>query len=99
MPLLYIAIGFFGDEVCCGEAGISGLCLFRELVRLARTVKRDQRRGSVKTRAIGLKYQPSKRLCQSTGRSSARGATRPPSSDIQAARARHSANVAERLCL
>ena len=39
------------------------------------------------------------RLCQSNGRSSARGATRPPSSDIQAARARHSANVAERLCL
>jgi CheY-like chemotaxis protein len=38
-------------------------------------------------------------LCQSNGRSSARGATRPPSSDIQAARARHSANVAERLCL
>jgi len=32
-------------------------------------------------------------LCQSNGRSSARGATRPPSSDIQAARARHSANV------
>ena len=39
------------------------------------------------------------RLCQSNGRSSARGATRPPSSDIQAARARHSANVAEHLCL
>ncbi len=39
------------------------------------------------------------RLCQSNGRSSARGATRPPSSDIQVARARHSANVAERLCL
>ena len=38
-------------------------------------------------------------LCQSNGRSSARGATRPPSSDIQAARARHSANAAERLCL
>ena len=38
-------------------------------------------------------------LCQSNGRSSARGATRPPSSVIQAARARHSANVAERLCL
>src|SRR5271157_207382 len=30
-------------------------------------------------------------LCQSNGRSSARGATRPPSSDIQAARTRHSA--------
>ena len=41
----------------------------------------------------------SRGLCQSNGRSSARGATRPPSSDIQAARARHSANVAERLCL
>jgi len=38
-------------------------------------------------------------LCQSNGRSSARGATRPPSSDIQVARERHSANVAERLCL
>ena len=38
-------------------------------------------------------------LCQSNGRSSARGATRPPSSEIQAARARHSANAAERLCL
>jgi hypothetical protein len=38
------------------------LCLFRELVRLVRTVKRDQRRGSVKTRAIGLKYEPSKRF-------------------------------------
>ena len=39
------------------------------------------------------------RLCQSNGRSSVRGATPPPSSKIQAARARHSANVAERLCL
>ncbi len=39
------------------------------------------------------------RLCQSNGGSSARGATRPRSSDIQAARARHSANAAERLCL
>jgi class 3 adenylate cyclase len=39
------------------------------------------------------------RLCQSNGRSSARGATRPPSSDIYAATARHSANAAERLCL
>ena len=36
------------------------------------------------------------RLCQSNRRSSVRGATRPPSSDIQAARVRHSANVAER---
>jgi len=43
--------------------------------------------------------KPVERLCQSNGRSSARGATRPPSRDIQAARARHSANVAERLCL
>ena len=39
------------------------------------------------------------RLCQSNRRSSARGATRPPSSDFQAARVRHSANAAERLCL
>ena len=38
-------------------------------------------------------------LCQSNGRSSACGATRPPPSDIQAARVRHSVNVAERLCL
>ena len=38
-------------------------------------------------------------LCQSNGRSSARGATRPPSSDVQAARARHSAKAVERLCL
>jgi hypothetical protein len=40
-----------------------------------------------------------RRLCQSNGRSSARGATRPPLSDIYAATARHSANAAERLCL
>ena len=36
--------------------------------------------------------------CQSNRRSSARAQHAPPS-DIQAARARHSANVAERLCL
>jgi hypothetical protein len=48
---------------------------------------------------ISMKDDWKRRLCQSNGRSLARGATRPPSSDIQAARARHSANVAERLCL
>ncbi len=38
-------------------------------------------------------------LCQSNDGSTARGATRPPRSGIQAARARHSANAIERLCL
>ena len=48
---------------------------------------------------ISKQSNGSKSLCQSNGRSSSRGATPPPSSDTQAARARHSANVAERLCL
>ncbi len=48
-------------------------------------------RAAQNVRAVGLYPR--------NGRSSARGATRPPSSDIQAARASHSANVAERLCL
>jgi len=38
-------------------------------------------------------------LCQSNDRSTARGATRPPRSGIQAARERHSANAVDRLCL
>ena len=39
------------------------------------------------------------RLCQSNCSSSAYGVARPDSSSHQAARARHSANAAERLCL
>ena len=49
--------------------------------------------------AMALSGWASRGLCQCNGRLSARGATGPPSSDIQAASARHSANAAERLCL
>jgi len=40
-----------------------------------------------------------RRLCQSNGRSTACGTTRPSLTGIQAASARHSANAEERLCL
>ncbi len=61
-------------------------------------VRPDNLRRNIEVQRLRLE-EVTEGLCQSNGRSSARGATRPPSSDIQAARARHSANVAKRLCL
>ena len=58
-PPFGVAIAFIDHETSGRKAGVYGDGFFRQPARLARTPKRDQSGGPVKTRATALEDQPS----------------------------------------